>query len=131
MYLWSWVSNLNLQKIYTHSTLAPVRSYDLAGSIDIFRTKKSFKKLETEIEIEKTRVDSAVIRVHLVSDGQNKTNIRVTLMNKNEREISSFLPTGGDVVFEDVRFGRYSLIFLRNGTTIGAYQFEIKDSRNG
>ena len=131
MYLWSWVSNLNLQKLYTHTTLAPVRSYDLAGSVDIFRTKKSFKKIETEIEIEKTSIDSAVIRVHLVSDAQNKYNIRVTLMNKDQREISSFLLNGGYVVFEDVQFGHYRLIFSRNGTTIGAYQFEIKDSQNG
>lgn len=129
--LWSWASNLNIQKFYTHTTFAPVRSYDIAGSVDIFHTKKSFEKIETEIEIEKTSNDSAVIRVHLVSDAQKKYNIRVTLLNKNQREISSFLLSGGYVVFEDILFDHYSLIFLRNGTTIGAYQFEIKDTRYG
>ena len=129
--LWSWASNLNLQKLYTDTTFAPVRSYDMAGSVDIFHTKKSFEKIETEIEIEKTSNDSAVIRVHLVSDAQKKYNIRVTLLNKNQREISSFLLNAGYVVFEDIRFDHYSLIFLRNGTTIGAYQFEIKDTRYG
>jgi len=129
--LWSWASSLNLQKLYTNTTFAPVRSYDIAGSVDIFHTKKSFEKIETEIEIEKTSNDSAVIRVHLVSDTQNKYNIRVTLLNKDQREISSFLLNGGYVVFEDIHFDHYSLVFLRNGTTIGAYQFEIKDTRYG
>ena len=68
------------------------------------------------------------MRVNLVSDSKNETNIRVTLLDRNEREMASFLLSGGFVLFEDIPFGHYRLAFIRNGRRIGMYQFEIKDS---
>jgi hypothetical protein len=128
---WSQVANLNSLKLYSNNRLAHVRSYDLAAHPGTFRTNKSFGKIETEIEIEKTSNDSAVIRVHLVSDTQNKYNIRATLLNKDQREISSFLLTDGSAVFEDIVFSHYNLVFKRNGATIGTYPFEIKGAHHG
>jgi hypothetical protein len=129
--LWSWIANLNSLKLYSNTGLAHVRSHDLVSHCDGFRTKKSFEKIETEIEIEKTSNDRAVIRVHLISDAQNQYNIRVTLLNKDQREISSFLLNGGYVVFEDIYFDHYSLVFIRNGAAIGTYPFEIKGTYHG
>jgi hypothetical protein len=128
---WSQMANLNSLKLYSNTGLAHVRSYDLAAHPGTFRTNKSFEKIKTEIEIEKTSNDSAVIRVHLVSDTQNKYNIRATLLNKDQREISSFLLTEGPAVFEDIAFGHYNLVFKRNGATIGTYPFEIKGAHHG
>jgi hypothetical protein len=130
-HLRTWIANLNNVKLYPDSGFAHVRSYDLASHAGSFRTRKSFEKIETEIEVEKTGNASAVIRVHLVSDAHKTSNIRVTLQNKGQREISSFLLTDGFAVFEDILFGQYNLVFLRNGATIGIYPFEIKGAYNG
>ena len=117
--------------MFPDPSASPVRSYNRADSAAVFQLKKSFGKIKTEIEIEKKGHDSAAIRVHLTSDALNEYNIRATLLNKDGREISSFLMNSGYVVFEDIQFDQYSLIFSRNGTTVGTYQFEIKDTRYG
>ena len=107
---------------------APVRGSKEMVSKDLMRLKKSFKEVDVEIEIEKTGESSACIRVRLLNKIKG---VRVTLMQDKEREISSQLLNGNDVVFEDIPFGHYSLVFTRDGLKLGIYRFVIKETRHG
>ena len=65
----------------------------------------------------------------IIVKGNRGNGIRVTL-KKGERELCSSLFSGGRVLFEDISFGPYTLIFARNGASLGAYPFEIKESHD-
>ena len=107
---------------------ATIRSSKIETSPDLVMIKKVFKEIEAEIEIEKTGEDKAHIRVK--AGGREKNGIRVTL-KKGEREISSQLLSGDHVLFEDIPFGRYEIVFSTNGSELGTYTFEIRESRHG
>ena len=91
---------------------------------------KIFKGISTEIEIEKTGVGKAHIRVQLEEGSGRSYRIRVTL-KKGERDVSSFLLDEGYALFEEIPFGQYELIFSENGDLLGTYSFEIKESQHG
>ena len=105
----------------------PIRGEKQVISQDLVRLKKTFKEIETEIEIEKVKKQKALIRVQLSGSSKREKKVRVTL-KKGEREISSQLIEGGYVLFEDIPFGHYNLIFARDGVMLGKYLFEIKES---
>jgi len=107
---------------------ATIRSSRTAAAPDLVIIRKVFREIETEIEIEKTGEEKAHIRVKVT--GRGKNGIRVTL-KKGEREISSQLLSGGYALFEDIPFGKYEIVFSTNGSELGAYTFEIRESRNG
>lgn len=107
---------------------ATIRSSKVESAPDLVVIKKVFKEIEAEIEIEKTGEDKAHIRVK--AGGREKNGIRVTL-KKGEREISSQLLSGGYAFFEDIPYGRYEIVFSANGSELGSYTFEIRESRNG
>jgi hypothetical protein len=107
---------------------ATIRSSKVATAPDLVVIKKVFRDIEAEIEIEKTGEDKAHIRVK--AGGREKNGIRVTL-KKGEREISSQLLSAGYALFEDIPFGRYEIVFSTNGSELGTYIFEIRESRNG
>ena len=97
-------------------------------SKDLVRLKKSFKTVDVEIEIEKTGENTSCIRVRLP---RNAEGIRITLVQDDRgREISSQLLNGGDAIFEEIRFGHYSLIFTRDGEKLGVYRFVTKESEH-
>jgi len=54
-------------------------------------------------------------------------NARATL-KRGRREIGSYPVSEGYVVIEDIDFGRYNLLFSRNGTEMGRYHFEIRET---
>ena len=108
---------------------AAIRSSKTAAAPDLVMIRKDFRKIEAEIEIEKTTGENkAHIRVK-VARGQ-KNGIRVTL-KKGEREISSQLLSAGYALFEDIPFSRYEVVFSTNGTELGTCAIEIKESRHG
>jgi hypothetical protein len=107
---------------------ATIRSSKVESAPDLVMIRKVFKEIEAEIEIEKTGEDKAHIRVK--AGGREKNGIRVTL-KKGEREISSQLLGGGYALFEDIPFGRYEIVFSTNGSELGTYTFEIRESRHG
>lgn len=110
--------------------LAPIRGPRKVSSKDIIRIKKVFKELMTEIEIEKIRGNKTNIRVKLLKYDSARPGIRVTL-KRDDREILSHLIDDQDVtLFEDIPFGRYCLAFTRDGTELGIYRFDIKESPN-
>jgi len=101
---------------------------------DYVRVRKNFREAEVEIEIEKAAADAAHVRVFLEDQakagGPYKTDgIRVTL-KKREREISSQLPDDGYVVFENIAFDHYELVFTQHGSAIGTYSFELMETRH-
>ncbi|MFC1858266.1 hypothetical protein ACFL9U_09605 [Thermodesulfobacteriota bacterium] len=116
--------------LWREPSLAPIRGSQEMLSESIVRLKKTFKEIDAEIEIEKTKEQVANIRVR-INKGKRRTNgLRVTL-ERGEREISSELYNGGYVSFENIRFGHYTLTFIRDNLAIGSYHFEIKESSNG
>jgi hypothetical protein len=110
--------------------LAPIRGSRKAVSDDLFRIKKSLREFDIEIEIEKTGENMAHIRVRLLERNGCGDGIRVTL-KRGERELCSSLFSGDRVLFEDISFGPCKLIFDRDGVSLGAYLFDIKETRNG
>ena len=111
--------------------LAPIRGSMTVLSEDIIRIKKVFREVNTEIEIEKVSENKTNIRVKLLKYDRTRPGIRVTL-KRDEREILSHLVDNkGYVLFEDIPFGCYSLAFTREGTNLGIYRFDIKESQNG
>ena len=105
---------------------ATIRSSKIAAAPDLVMIRKVFKEIEAEIE--KTGADKAHIGVR--ASGREKNGIRVTL-KRVEREISSQLLSGGYTLFEDIPFGRYEIVFSTNGSELGSYTFEIRESRHG
>ena len=108
----------------------PIRGSKKIISEDLIHLRKTFKKIDTEIEIEKTTDQKAHIRVRMHKDAGQRKGVRVTL-KRGEREISSYLLNSGYVLFEDIPFGHYSLVFILKGESLGTYPFEIKESING
>ncbi len=109
--------------------LAPIRGSERTISKDLINVRKRFNGIETEIEIEKTGHNKARIRVELPEYDTQKKKLRVTL-KRDDREISSFLLNVDRVFFEDIPFGHYSLIFVRDDAKIGTYLFEIRETRH-
>jgi hypothetical protein len=110
-------------------SLAPVRGKRTVVSDDLIRIKKSFSGFDAEIEIEKTGVNKARIEV-MVEGKIADSPIRVSLF-RSERELFSYLTNGTNALFEDIPFAEYVLTFTRDGSKIGEYLFEIKESRHG
>lgn len=108
----------------------PVRGPKRKVDKDLVLLKKTFQDVETEIEIEKIGDNKAHIRVRLLLDDTTSQTMRVTL-TKGDREISSYLAERAHVVFEDVTFGRYSLTIARDGSMLGIYHFQIKETQSG
>ena len=107
---------------------AMVRSSRKVISKDCICLKKTFKEIDTEIEIEKTGKNKSRIRVRMPDANRHKSKIRVAL-KKGEREMSSHLLIE-DCLFEEISFGHYSLAFSRDGKELGNCLFEIKESSN-
>jgi len=110
--------------------LAPVRGSKTVLAGDLILLRKSFSDFEAHIEIEKTSEDQASIFIRLPEVDETRNPIRATLL-KNGREMSSFLCAGQPAAFEGVPFGRYTLVFSRNGMKVGEYAFILKETPHG
>ncbi len=106
-----------------------VRSTRTAVGDDLVLIRKTFTDLDVEIEIEKIGKSRAHIRVDLPKEESFSGPVRVTIFQK-ERETASSLLSHTAVVFENIPFGTYVLVFSRNGEKIGEYPFEIRESSN-
>jgi hypothetical protein len=125
-----WSKALTELLPWRRPNLAPVRGSKTVIAEDLILLNKSFSDLDAEIEIEKIGQDRASILVKLSRDDLPEKPIRVTLF-RNGREVTSYLFTGSAVLFEGIPFGRYALIFTRDGLEVGEYPFEIKETRHG
>lgn len=109
---------------------ASIRGSKTAVSEDLVFLRVPIGQIETEIEIEKTALGKALIRVRLHEAIKPAKRMRVTL-KRGEREMASDLLDRDYVLFEDIPFGRYSLSLAGNGEQLGVYRFEIRESRHG
>ncbi len=107
----------------------PIRGSMEKLSDDRVLLKKTFTEIDTEIEMEKSVSGGTHIRVRLVGASSSERGIRVSLQ-KAGREVSSLLLGSDYVLFEDMPHSRYSLVFTRNGSSLGAFSFEIKETMN-
>ena len=110
--------------------LAPVRGSKTVLAGDLILLRKSFSDFEAHIEIEKTSEAQASIVIRLPEVDETGNPIRATLL-KNGREMSSSLCAGQPAAFEGVHFGRYTLVFSRNGMKVGEYAFILKETPHG
>ena len=124
------ISDFLNHKTWAELQTQPIRGSKTIVAKDLVLLKKTFRDMETEIEIEKMGANMAHIRVKLLLDDKTSQTIRVTL-KKGGREIASHLAEGDQVLFEDIPFGHYSLTFARDGVTLGICQFEIKETNSG
>ena len=124
------ISNFLNHKTWAELQPQSIRSSKKIVAKDLVLLKKTFRDIETEIEIEKMGENRAHIRVRLLLADTTNQTIRVTL-KKGDREIASHLAEGAHVLFEDIPFGHYSLTFARDGVTLGICQFEIKETNSG
>ena len=124
------ISDFLNHKTWAELQTQPIRGSKTIVAKDLVLLKKTFRDMETEIEIEKMGANMAHIRVKLLLDDKTSQTIRVTL-KKGGREIASHLAEGAQVLFEDIPFGHYSLTFARDGITLGICQFEIKETNGG
>jgi hypothetical protein len=98
-------------------------------SRDFVLLTKTFENVESEIELEKTGENKALIRVRVFPDDIAGQQFRVTL-KEGDREIASQLAVGDYAIFEDIPFGHYNLSLARDGQTLGTYFFEVKETRH-
>jgi len=107
----------------------PVRGFKRKLSSDFVLLRKRFEDVESEIELEKTGENKALIRVRVFPADTAGLKIRVTL-KEGDREVASQLAVGGYALFEDIPFGHYGLTLARDGLTLGTYLFEVKETRH-
>jgi hypothetical protein len=108
----------------------PIRGTKEPKGKELVHLRKTFKDIDTEIEIEKTGADKANIRVVFPEDSGAWRGVRITL-KKGPREIFSYLADEAYVLFENIPFGHYTLELTRDGTLLGTYSCEIRDTGHG
>lgn len=105
---------------------APVRSGGTVAKSMIVKRNKSFGDLEVAVEIEKSGRRQATIRITISGPQSMSGPVRVALY-KNDREAASMLVGEAAVLFEEIPFGVYSLVFACGAEKFGEYTFEISD----
>ena len=101
----------------------PVRGAETTVSERRISRQKQFEDLSVTIEIERSDDDLALIRV-LPAEKAADQPVRVALI-QNDREIASMTLAAEPLVFDDIAFGIYTLVFVRNGAMLGEYRFKI------
>jgi hypothetical protein len=91
---------------------------------EVIHLEKQFEDLRVTIDIEKSDVDQAIIRVCGFSSQQNAAPVRVTLLSPN-REMASAVLVDTPVLFEEIPMGTYTLVFVRQNIPLGQYAFEM------
>jgi hypothetical protein len=114
--------------------LAPVRrGTRVVRARNQSRRRKAFDRLKTDIDIQKTGDNRARIKVQIKRSEGEMDKIRVILLKRKldispaiDREIASDILHQNSVLFENIPFDHYNLIFTRDGITLGRYLFQIK-----
>lgn len=101
----------------------PVRGAETTLSERRISRQKQFEDLTVTIEIERSDDDLALIRV-LPAEKAADQPVRVALI-QGDREIASMTLAADPLVFDDIAFGIYTLVFVRSGAMLGEYRFKI------
>lgn len=104
-----------------------VRGGQAAVSDHVIRRRKAFGDLDLRIEIERCGPGQASIRVACAGRPSPAAPVRVALC-KAEREVASMLLGETPVLFEEIPYGSYALVLMRNRVQLGEYLFELTDA---
>jgi anti-sigma factor RsiW len=104
-----------------------LRSGSQDGVQTVITRQKTFDHMTFQIELEKIGVAMATIRVFIEAPVSTGSGLRVALYHV-DRELASADIGPDPVLFEEIQFGVYTLIFMRLGEKLGEYPFEIADS---
>ncbi len=93
--------------------------------------EKVFREIKLQIEVEKTGHMKSNIKVAVQNPvgGEGISDIRINIM-EDSKEIASFVTTQGEVVFEDLPFGKYMVTASRNGKKLGEVLLKIEEKKN-
>ncbi len=105
-----------------------VRSSRKSLSENLIVLEKVFKDIRLEIEVEKTgeRVADIAIRACHPRTGSACLGVRINLCDET-REVASFMVSRGEVLFEKVGFGNYTLLVWHHGKKLGEVFLTIKE----
>ena len=120
-----------LRRLYPwkRAQFSTVRGSKKVIDADLIALKASFAEFEFKIEVDRIRSEIVNLNVILLQPLETVKGVRATLI-KNTREIVSCLFQDHKALFEDIPFGRYTLVVTYNGAEKGRYSFEIKESRH-
>jgi anti-sigma factor RsiW len=104
----------------------PVRSSGETVGPAAIRRERLFEDLRVTIDIERSGAGAALIRVQAEALPTAGGLVRVALFRK-EREAASGVLGPNPLLFEEIPLGRYALVFVTRGRTLGQYAFEITD----
>jgi hypothetical protein len=107
--------------------LPVLRSRQISEFPEEIKLIKEFNNIKITLYIQKKDKDKVKININLL----NKTsllpleNLRLVFL-KASQEIESYEVILGNVVFDNIRFGRYTIQILRQDEKLGAIHLEIK-----
>lgn len=124
-----------VERLTLRPEAAPVtlRGNGKESAENIIRRRKTFNQTTFIIELERTGPDQAILRVFPdpeMADRFRTTNgklLRASLF-RGDRELVSATIGKEPVVFEDIDFAAYVLVFVQDGEKIGEYAFEVNES---
>jgi len=108
----------------------PVRGSKRRLDKNLIVIKKTFNGFDVQLEIERIGSDKCNIRVVLPGLRPVGIGMRITLRQGN-REVASQPMEYAFIIFEDILFGRYRLIFDQRGVLVGTYELEITETGCG
>ncbi|MBI4698155.1 MAG: zf-HC2 domain-containing protein [Nitrospirae bacterium] len=96
-----------------------------ANSITLSRT---FADIKSELEIEKAENDrfSIGISTSYTDSGAPEPNLRISLFNP-EQEVASFVAESGEVCFNSLRLGQYTIKITRADRVIGEISMDLNN----
>jgi len=113
---------------YTRAIPEMVRSEKQAVSETLVTFAKVFPPYKAEVEVEKVKPDRSeiTVRVRELEGARPPRGLRVSMFAA-ARELESYLVDDeGQVVFENVRFGKYRLNIFQSGKEIGKISLNMK-----
>ena len=103
---------------------AALRGRSETLSPEVIRREKQFGDLRVEIEIQKSGINQALIRVKGRTSKAGTAPVRVALFSQ-DREVASTLLSDAPITFEEIPLGAYHLVFMKQNQNLGQYAFEI------
>ena len=95
---------------------------------DLIHLRLNFREIKAAVEVGKVGDQQVNIRVKIIKETKPDFKIRISLQ-KDKRDLSSYVwDRKNDILFENVLYGRYMMLFSCNSKTVGMYPFEIKEN---
>ncbi len=104
----------------------PVRGEGKGTASNIVTLSKTLYDLKAEVEIERTQGDLVNVKILLKEAGDQVPGpgLRVSLLDP-DREVASLVARHGEVYFEHLKEGKYSVKVTRQGHEVGHISFII------